>query len=138
MIFKKFKFLEHTADLKFQAFGKNQKEVFINSSYALKEIICKKLKIKNRITKNIKIKGNDFESLFYKFLEEIIYLVDAEDFIIKKVKSIELKDFEIKAVFEGDKASNYNFTNNAKASTYNDMFFKKIGKKWIGQAVIDV
>ena len=138
MILKRYIFLEHTADIKFQAFGKTPEKVFINSAYALKEIICGKLRIKDKIRKTIKIKGKNFESLFYKFLEEIIYLIDAEDFLIKKVKKIELKDFELKAVIEGDNASNYKFTNNAKASTYNEMFFKKIGNKWVVQAVIDV
>ena len=138
MILKKYKFLEHTADVKFQAFGRTPEKVFINSAYALKKIICENIKVKKKTKKIIKLKGKDFESLFYKFLEEIIYLVDAEDFLIRKVKRVKLKSFELKAIIEGDKASNYKFTNNAKASTYNEMFFKKIGNKWVGQAVIDV
>ena len=42
----KYKFLKHTADIKFQAFGKNIEDVFENSALALKESICEK-KIKN-------------------------------------------------------------------------------------------
>jgi SHS2 domain-containing protein len=135
---KEFKFLEHTADIKFRAFGKNIDEVFDNSALALKEIICGKMKIKKKKEKIIKIKGKDFESLLYKFLEEIIYLLDAENFLISSIKEIKIKNLELKAVITGDEVKNYKFTNNVKAVTYNEMFVKKEKGKWISQAVIDV
>lgn len=55
----KFKFLEHTADVKFQAFGKSLDEAFENSAGALKEAISGKIKVKSRIRKKIKVKGKD-------------------------------------------------------------------------------
>ncbi|VVB83936.1 Protein archease [uncultured archaeon] len=134
----KFKFLSHTADVKFQAFGKNAEEAFENSALALKEAICGKMKIKSNVKKTIKAEGRDFESLLYNFLEKIIYLADAENFLIAEVKEIKIKKFELKAVITGDKASNCKFTNKVKAVTYNEMFAVKKGNKWIIQCVLDV
>ncbi len=134
----KFKFLEHTADLKFQAFGKNIEEVFENSALALKESICRRINIKAGEEKIIKIKGEDYESLLYKFLEEILYLLDAENFIISEIEKIEIKDFRLKALIKGDKASDYKFTNPVKAVTYNEMFVRKEKGKWTAQIVLDV
>ncbi len=134
----KFKFLEHTADIKFQAFGKSAEEAFENSASALKESICGKIRIKEGKEKKIEIEGRDFESMLYMFLEEILYLLDAEDFLIEKVKEIKINGFKLKAVLTGDKASNYKFTNNVKAVTYNEMFVKHEKGKWIVQIVIDV
>jgi SHS2 domain-containing protein len=68
MISKKFIFLEHTADVKFRAFGKNIEEAFSNSALALKEIMTEKTKIKDKIKKKISVKGKDNESLLYNFL----------------------------------------------------------------------
>jgi SHS2 domain-containing protein len=135
---EKFKFLEHTADVKFQAFGKNIEEAFDNSALALKEIICGKIKIKKKKEKRIKVMGKDFESLLYNFLEKIIYLLDAENFLISGIKEIEIKNLELKAIIAGDDASNYKFTNNVKAVTYNEMFIKKEKGKWTSQVVVDV
>ncbi len=135
---KKFKFLEHTADIKFQAFGKSYEEVFENSALALKESICGKIKVKEIKSRIIKSRGKDFESLLYSFLEEIIYLLEAENFLISKVKEIKIKNFELKAVISGDKASSYNFNNKVKAVTYNEMFVKKIKEKFAAQVVLDV
>ena len=134
----KFKFLEHTADIKFQAFGKDIEEVFENSALALKESICGKIKIKGEKEKRINVEGRDLESMLYMFLEEILYLLDAESFLIGKVKEIKINNFKLKAVLVGDKASNYKFTNNVKAVTYNEMFVNHNKNKWTSQVVIDV
>ena len=139
---RKFKFLEHTADVKFRAFGKTLNEVFKNSALALKEVICEKTKIKGKKKKKISAKGKDYEALLYRFLEEILYLLDADEFIIAKVENVKInkEKFELTAVIKGDKTSNYKFSNPAKAITYNDMFVKNLGagKGWIAQVVVDV
>jgi SHS2 domain-containing protein len=134
----KFKYLEHTADVKFQSFGNNVEKVFENSALALKESICGKIKIKDDKERIIKVRGKDFESLLYNFLEEIVYLLEAENFIISKIDKMEIKNFKLKAIIIGDKASDYKFNNEVKAVTYNEMFVKQKGKKWISQVVLDV
>lgn len=133
----KYKFLEHTADIKFQAFGKTIEEAFKNSALALKEAICE-LKIKGKKSREIKASGKDYESLLYNFLEEILYLLDAEDFLVEKLKDIEIKGFKLKATALGDKASSYNFTNSVKAITYNEMFVREEKGRWTAQVVLDV
>jgi SHS2 domain-containing protein len=146
---KKFRFLEHTADIKFQAFGKNIEKVFENSALALKESICGEIKVEEKIKKSVNIKRKDFESLLYSFLEEILFLFDAEDFLISKISQIKIGKYNLKATIIGDKASEYEFTNPVKAVTYNEMFVKKEmqenpkdkNKKievWKAQVVLDV
>jgi len=121
-----YKFLAHTADLKIEAAGTDIEEAFIESAMALKEAICGKIDIKQnvKIRKRIKVSGRDKESLLYIFLEQFLYLLDAEDFLLNKVESIKInkEDNEITANVIGDKASNHKFTNDVKAITYNEMF----------------
>lgn len=138
---KNFKFLEHTADVKFQARGKTLEELFIAAAQALKETISGKIKVKAKKKKKIKIKGKDYENLLYNFLEEILFLLDAEFFLISKIENLKIykkKEYNLIADVLGDQASNYNFTNEVKAITYNEMFVRQEGKEWICQVVIDV
>lgn len=164
----KYKFLPHTADIKFQAFGKTLEEAFLNSALALREVMYDKLKVKETIKKKISVKGKDKESLLYDFLEEFLYLLDAEDFILSKIKSIkitrisitdktkkiikskaeadrgdiinnkELYNYKLIAEVIGDDADNYNFTNNVKAITYNEMKIWIEKNKYACQVVVDV
>jgi SHS2 domain-containing protein len=147
---KKIKFLEHTADVQFQAIGKTIEAAFENSAIALKRTMCAGITVKSRKKKIITLRKKDLESLLYSFLEEILYLLDAENFIIGEISKIKIDRFNLKATILGDDASEYSFTNPVKAVTYNDMFIRKerelIGGKdknksievWKAQVVLDV
>jgi len=136
----KYKYLKHTADVKFQAFGDTLEEAFSSAFDALKEVMVDKEKILEKEKKDIEINGKDLESLLYNFLEEFLFLLDSEDFIISKIKKIKIdsKKFKLKATILGDFASKYKFTNDVKAITYNEIFVKKKEGKHVVQVVVDV
>ena len=133
----KYKFLEHTADVKFQAYGKSLNEVFENSAMAMKEVMTQKVRIKSKVKKKFSVSGKDNESLMYNFLEQFLYLLDAENFVLSKVK-VSVKYNEIFCEVWGDKKTNYKFSNDVKAVTYNQMFVKQTSRKYIAQVVLDV
>lgn len=135
---RKFIFLRHTADVKFRSYGKTMEEAFKNSVLALKETIAHEEKIKGTIRKKIIVDGRDNESLLYNFLEEFLFLLDSEGFIVNKVEKIKIKDMKLEADVSGDNAKKYNFTNSVKAVTYNNMFVRKEKDKYICQVVLDV
>lgn len=135
----KFKFLPHTADIKFQAFGKNLKEVFENSALALSNTIYEG-KIKEKKKFKITAQGNDLESLLYNFLEEFLVLFDSENFLLSKIKELKFDEdkLKIEAEVTGDDVINYETSMHIKAITYNEMFVKKKDNKWISQVVLDI
>jgi SHS2 domain-containing protein len=135
----KYKFLSHTADMKFQAFGKSIEEMFANSALAMFSSMYEG-KIKEKRTSKIKAKGKDFESLLYNFLEELLVLFDGEQFFLSKVKSLKIdeKKFRLEAKVIGDYAENYKINIDVKAITYHEMFVKKEKDKWVCQVVLDV
>ena len=144
----RYKFLEHTADIKFRAFGKTLEEVFENTALALKESISGD-KIKSVIKKEISSEGDNLEELLYEFLEEFLVLFDGEGFILSKMENLNIEEkegkYELRASVSGDLVSSeekdYEISNHVKAVTYNDMFVKKPekgGNKWTTQVVVDV
>jgi SHS2 domain-containing protein len=136
---KNFKFLEHTADIKFQAFGKNIEEVFKNSALAMFNSMFEG-KVKKNKSFKINVKGKDFENLLYNFLEELLFLFDSENFFFANVQNIKIdkKNFKLTAEIFGDGAENYEIHLDVKAITYNEMFIKKEKDNWIAQVVLDV
>lgn len=137
-----FVFLPHTADIKFQAFGKSLEEAFLNSALALKEVMYKKLKVKGKIKKKICVKGKDKESLLYDFLEEFLFLLDSENFILSSINNLKISEragsYILTCEATGNDANNYNFTNNVKAITYNEMKIWIEKNKYACQIVVDV
>ena len=133
----KYKFIEHTADIKFKSYGKSLNEVFENAVLAIVEYISRGKEIKSTKKKSIKLKGTDINSLLYKFLDELKYLLDAEFFLVSKAK-VSIKGFKLHAELFGDNASNYKNLDHIKAATYSEMQIKKTLHGFEAQAVMDV
>lgn len=132
----KFEYLEHTADIKFQAFGNSLEEVYENSALAMFNAMSNE-KIARKIKKKILVKGDDNENLLYNFLEELLFLFDSEGFFLSGLK-VKIKDNKLSAELFGDKAENYEIGIDVKAITYNEMFVQNNKEKWIAQVVLDV
>jgi len=136
---QKFKFLEHTADIKFQAFGNTLKNVFENSVLAVSNILSRGKKIKPVKVQRMMIEGGDNENFLHSLLEQVIYLFDAENFIVSKAKiEFDEKVRNMEVTLYGDDVKNYSELNHVKAVTYNEMFVKKEKNKWVSQVVVDV
>ena len=138
----KFKFLEHTADAKFQAYGKTMEEAFSNAALAMFSIITDIKKIKKALKNEIKAEGSDLKSLLYNFLEELLFLIDTENFLLSSIKEISIKEinkkFKLNAVAVGDKADNYETHGDIKAVTYNEMEIEEKKDKAMVQVVLDL
>mgnify|MGYP001563498753 FL=1 len=94
----------------------------------------------------------------YNFLEELIFLLDSENFIVRKatVKIFENKTgvpahsphrpnprppaptTKLDATIYGDDVKNYSGLEHVKAATYAEMHVKKTKNGWEVQAVLDV
>jgi SHS2 domain-containing protein len=135
---KNFEFLEHTADVKFRAYGDNLEKVFENSAKALVKTVCEE-KINKKKVKKIELNAKDLESLLYEFLEEILFLIETKGIIFAGIKNIKIdKKFRLIGEFYFDENKNYKIHFDVKAITYNEMFVKKEKGRWISQVVLDV
>lgn len=122
-----YKFLEHTADVKVHVEAKSIAKAFSESALAFNELIFRheKIEIAHEIKKKIHISGKDDCALLYNFLEEFLYLLDAEDFILSRISKIDVSPGKLDAELVGDNASNYKISNDVKAITYNEMKVEK-------------
>ena len=132
----KFKSLEHEADIKFKISANSFKEIFENATLAFSDYISSGKKIKSIKKKSVKIESDNKESLFYKFIDELIFLLDAENFAVSKAE-VKIDNLSLKAILFGDTTKNYDLKH-VKAATYAEMYIKNSGKNWEAQLVIDV
>ena len=140
---KKYKFMPHTADAKFRAYGKNMEEAFENAAYALTDVMTDHRKVKAKVKKEISIESEDRKALLYDFLEKLIVLVDTDSFVLSKVEMLKIKQveggFELKAKFSGDNViENYEIKTSIKAATYQEMEISEEKGKVMLQAVVDI
>jgi len=138
----KYKFLPHTADMKFRAYGKTLEEAFSNSALALADTLVDVKKVKAIKQKKIVIQAEDKKALLYDFLEKFLYLMDSTHFVMGKVKSLKIKEgkkLKLTAIVSGNTwKEKHGFKRHVKAVTYNDMIIEEKPKKVMIQVVLDL
>ena len=142
----KYEFLDHTADAKIRAYGQNIEEAFVNAGLAVFSILKNPEQVKQIIKKDINVKSKNYSSLLYDFLEELLFLLDTNGFLLNKIMSLKIEKKENKlnlsCKITGDNYKNYHISGNIKSITYNDMIidqdFAEKDKKVMLQFVVDL
>lgn len=137
----KFKILEHPADLKIQAFGKDLAEVFINIAEAIAGQQIQDLEIKklrNLEIEEVVMESADLESLLVDWLSEILYRGEINKKVYTDFEILEFseKPARIKAKIKGIPVEKKDI--DIKAVTYHDLEIKKANKHWEAQVIFDI
>ena len=140
----KYRYLEHTADVLFEAYGKDLPELFANAALATEEIMVelKTLK-KSQDPVEINLIGKDAEELLFNFLEELIFLKDTKQYLFKefniKIKKIK-KEYKLSAKCMGEKINpkKQELGRDVKAVTLHEFEVKKEKEGWKAKVLLDV
>ncbi len=134
-----YKYLEHTADLKFKAFGKTREELIENSGKALCNAIIDLEKVEKKGEEIIEIKARDFEELLFQFLKEVLFEIDTNEFIFSEFKVKELTDNKLKVHCFGEKIDlkKHEIKTEIKAITKHGFKVEK-EKEWTAIVLVDV
>lgn len=114
---KRYKILEHKADLRIMVFGKTKRALFFNAVLGMQECMRPEIK-KNRkkAKRNIAVESVDLNSLLVDFLSEVLYLIQVNREIYGRIKFEKLTDFKIRAQLFGKKIERFGL--DIKAVTY--------------------
>jgi SHS2 domain-containing protein len=137
----KYKFLEHTADVMFEAYGSSLNELFENCALATEETMINLQKVKPKVRKIINLKDKEIENLLFNFLSELIYYKDAQLLVFSKFKiSIKKgKIFVLEAIIDGEKLNAYHEEKvDVKAVTYHKFEVKKIKDTYVAKIILDI
>lgn len=137
-VFMSYRFLENATDVKFGAEGETIGDMFVSAAEALSETIRGDIKILEQEERVFEFEGRDRESLLYNFLEKFLILLEKDDFLVARVKEIEIGDGKLRCVVVGDKAENYKFTNDVKAVIFGEMFIREEEGRFVCQVVLEV
>jgi len=117
---KDFEFIDHTADVGIIAYGATIKQAFANAAKGLFSLITELDDIEEVLHRDIEVTTTDKESLLVEWLNELIYLFDAENIIFKRFDITELNNTRLKARNYGEKVdySKHKLKTGVKAATY--------------------
>ncbi|MBI5152757.1 archease [Candidatus Peregrinibacteria bacterium] len=140
---EKFKYLTHTADAKFVAKGRTHENVFMNSAYAMFNLLTDIKRVRGKTSVKIFLKSKTIENLLIDFLNELLFLLEVKNFVpAMKGHTIKITlrpgEAEIKGRIKGDNIKKYEHHGHIKSATYNEFSFKKIPRAYRAQIVVDI
>jgi SHS2 domain-containing protein len=137
---KKYKLLDHTADIGIEVWGKTKKELFGNATEAMFDLIIDLTGINNINEKVVTAKGADAEDLLVNFLREALYLFNGKKWIIKQCKLLEMKSGQIVAQLQGEPydSDKHHLKTEIKAVTYHGLSIEKKAQGWKAKVIFDV
>jgi len=139
---ERFKFVDiTTADVAFEAYGKNLNELFENAALAMFEVIVNTKQVKQMVKKNVAASGNDLQSLLFNWLNKLLVFVDAENLAFSGFDvKVDEKKLKLRAVCKGERMNRkrHETRTNVKAATYHKMEIKKEKNKWKAQVILDI
>lgn len=122
----RYRILPHTADGKFEAFGRTLEEAFGNAALALASLMWDWSKIEPKLEHAVRVEAMDREQLLVKFLGEVIYLFETRQFLLGRVSRLEIRPhFEglvLEAALSGERlSSGHELYGDVKAVTYHEL-----------------
>ena len=117
---KEFEILNHTADVAIIAYGADIKEAFANAAKAMFSLITELDDVEEVLHRDIELSAPDRESLLVAWLNELIYLFDAEQILFKRFDIAWLNQAHLRARGYGQQvdSSRHKLKIGVKAATY--------------------
>ncbi|MFH8108898.1 MAG: archease [Candidatus Aenigmatarchaeota archaeon] len=137
----KFKFLDiTTADIAFEAYGKDLNELFENAALAMFEVMVNTKQIETKIERKVEVEGSDLESLMFNWLNYLLVFVDSENLAFSEFSvKVDEKKFKLEAICKGETIdkNKHEIRTHVKACTYHQLKIKK-NKVWKAKVILDI
>lgn len=139
-----YRYLENiaTADAAFEVMGRTLEELFRDAAIATFEVMVDTKSVEPRITREIELKDEVVDNLFFDWLSELVYLKDSDTLIFSKFDvDIKKNDFyELKATVSGETINQekHILRSDVKAVTYHMFEVKRTEKNWTARVILDI
>jgi len=132
-----YRIIDHEADIGLEIYGSSQEELFVNAARALFSLIVDAKNVPAEKGKRFDLEGND-ETLIV-FLNELLYMWDAEGFIPKefsiKIDNGKLSGTVIGGIFDPLK---HTAKQEVKAVTYHAFTLNEDDRGFTARIILDV
>jgi protein archease len=141
-----YKYLENigTADIAFEATGRDLSELFISAAGATMNVMIENLDaIEPRETRRIALENDKIDMLLFDFLQELIYFKDAESLLLR-IREVQIADkagvYSLRAMAAGETldAGRHQQRADVKAVTLHDFRVEKHDGCWKATAILDI
>lgn len=137
---EKYSFFDHTGDLGLNIFGKTLPALFRHAGEAITQIITDVKTVQLRETKIISLRADRIEDLMVHWLNELIFLFDAQCllFAVFDVTSIDSLHLEATVKGEAYDQARHPVKTTIKSATYHQLEVVREAEYWKARVIVDL
>ena len=141
-----YKYLEEigTADIAFEATGRDLPELFSEAADATTNVMIDNIEaIQPLETRQIELSNDKLDMLLFDFLQELIFLKDAERLLLR-IREVQIDDraemYLVKATAEGETldVERHHQRADVKAVTLHDFSVERTERGWKARVLLDI
>ena len=135
---KRYKLIEHTADIGLIAYGNTLADAFGNAAYGMFSIIAELDSVAESQSRCIDLKSSDQESLLFEWLNRLLYYFDVDLLLFKNFEVNILPENRLSAICYGEKYDRlrHHLKTGVKSATYHMLKVDSVKKEV--QVIFDV
>lgn len=135
-----FQVIDHTADVGIIAYGTDMKQVFSNAAFALFSLITQPETIEEELQRKLELVAEHRDSLLVEWLNELIYLFDAEHLLFRRFDIDSLTSNKLEATCYGERFNplRHKLKLGVKAATYHMLKLDKRSNAYRAQVLFDI
>jgi SHS2 domain-containing protein len=137
---KDFEIIDHTADVGIITYGADLKQLFSNAALALFSLVTEPKSIRQELQRDVKIISEDKDTLLVEWLNELIYLFDAEHILFSRFDIERLTNDSLQASCYGENIDplRHKIRIGVKAATYHMLKIDKDSNGYRVQIIFDI
>jgi SHS2 domain-containing protein len=135
-----FRIVEHTADTGIEVEAASLEDLFAGAATGMFSIMVDPDTVTAVVSREIGLEAGDLEGLMFTWLNELLYLLGAEELVLSRfeVKTVSGARIEATAWGETIDLGKHRMMGEIKAATYHQMTVEKRGQSWFARVIFDV
>ncbi len=139
-----FRFLEHGADVAFEARGESLEELFRQAAKAMYASMLNLERVSPREFRTVRVDAPDLVILLHDWLSELLFITDTEGLVFSdfdvKISHDRDGEYLLEATAHGEPVDpeRHEAVTEIKAVTYHGMEVYEEGGEWVARVILDV
>ena len=137
---KRYRVTTRQSELAVKIFGTSQGDLFVNSAWALFDVMTDVDKIEIRDRLPLEVEGADRDDLMVNWMRELLYLYQGSGYLLKEFHIREAKDTRVVAEVCGEKIDpdRHEIKQEIAAVAYHQSRMDKTGDQWTAQLIFEL
>lgn len=135
-----FRTIEHTADIGIEVEADTLAGLFAEAALGMLSLIVDPTTVSRVEQRSISLAAGDIGELMFRWLNELLYLVYAEELVFAAVRVGRVGPDALEAEVEGERLdpARHQVGEEIKAATYHQLTVERRGEGWFARVIFDV